>query len=107
MNQSVSVDEQEVTINLYPSSVDEYADVYSCIPAWTNKLAKFAREFPDERFLTELDTGVVARVPRGWVKVTPKRKSNLTEEQKQKQAEVLRRGREAKKAKEAEADGTA
>lgn len=97
--------EQEVTINLYPKQVDEYADVYSSIPAYTQKLRKMVADNPGRTSISNLDPGVVARIPRDWVKIKPPpKRAELTEEQKRKNLENLRAYRESK-AKEAGKDG--
>lgn len=65
---------------------------------WKNRLAKLAREHPDqvEHLITNLDGSVVYHVPKAWVKISPPRKINMSEEQKAASVERLRRYRESK-----------
>lgn len=65
---------------------------------WKNRLARLARENPEqvEHLITNLDGSVVYHVPKAWVKISPPRKVNMSEEQKAISAERLRRYRESK-----------
>ena len=89
------LDEQETTINLYPSQISRYADVYSCVPDMVKRLRKYAEERPDSvRITKDTGTAVFAKVDKSCVKITPKRK--LTDEQRQRATERLAMAREAK-----------
>ena len=80
---SYELEEQETTINLYPKQVSDKAEVYTCIPHMITQLRKLQSANPDDVSITETDGAVDATVPRDWVKIQPKRRSNMTEEQKQ------------------------
>ena len=65
---------------------------------WKNRLSKLAKEYPGEveHLITNLDGSVVYYVPKAWVKISPPRKVNMTDEQKAVAAERLRKYREPK-----------
>jgi len=91
------LEEQETTINVFPTSVCNKAEIYTCIPNTIQSLRKLCAEYPDDVTIVECDGYINATVPRGWVKIQPKRKCTLTEEQKQANAERLAAYRRAKK----------
>ena len=82
MRSQYSLDEQETTINVFPKAVSEQANVYTCIPTMIQRLKKLHDNYPDEVSVIESDGSIHATVPRGWIKIQPKRKCTLTEEQK-------------------------
>ena len=92
-----SVEEQETTINVMPASVSKNAEIYTCIPSVIENLFKLYEAYPDEVCIVEGDGYVNATVPRGWVKIQPKRKCTLTDEQKRANGERLAALRAAKK----------
>jgi len=61
------------------------------------RLLKLQEEYPDEVAVIEGDGYIDATVPREWIKIQPKRKSNMTEEQKQASIDRLAAYRAAKK----------
>lgn len=65
---------------------------------WKNRLAKLAKEHPDDvkLMITNLDGSVVYHVPKSWVKISPPRRVTMSEEQKAISAERLRKYRESK-----------
>lgn len=65
---------------------------------WKNRLARLARENPGdvEKLIENLDGSVVYYVPKAWVKISPPRKLNMSDEQKAASADRLRRYRESK-----------
>lgn len=67
---------------------------------WINKIKKLHDEYPDEVKITvdpEKNHGVLlADVPKTWIKVSPPRKVNYTDEQKAAMAERLAAAREKK-----------
>lgn len=85
-----SLEEQELTINVYPRQIDSRADVFSSIPYWTKRLQKLASARPDAVSVRETGDGVFASVPLEWIKVSPPRQVNLTDEQRQARSEFLR-----------------
>lgn len=90
----VSLEEQETTINIYPSPVQNYAEVYSCIPGMMKKLRKFAAEYPDEvRIEKEDDIGIFVQMPARWIQIRRPKQMHLTEEQREATAERLREAR--------------
>ena len=67
---------------------------------WRNKFRKLAEMYPDEvEVVGDDEIGVCIRVPNGWVKLSPKKKMNYTEEQKVALAERMRRMLEEKNAR--------
>lgn len=98
MKQSYSMDEQETTINMFPPSVSNKAEIFSCVPAMINRLRKMAEDHPADVAIREDNGCVFCTVPVSWVRIAPKRKCTLTEEQKQANAKRLAEYREAKNA---------
>lgn len=96
MKQSYSLEEQETTINMFPTGVSSKAEIFSCIPAMMNRLRKLAEEYPKEIALREDDGCIFCTLPVDWIRVLPKRKCTLTDEQKKANAERLRAYKEAK-----------
>ena len=91
----VDYDSQETTINLL--AADSFATIYTCERSMLLKLDKLAKANPDEVKQTWTDGYAVKyQVPKNWVKVTPPRKLNLTDEQKQLAAARLSAARIAK-----------
>lgn len=90
-------DEQETTINMFPKTVSSKAEIFTCIPTEITKLRKLASEYPSEVALKEDDGCIFCTVPVSWVRISPKRKCNLTQEQKQANAERLKAYMEAKR----------
>lgn len=97
MGMVYSPDEQETTINIFHPTISKQAEVFTCIPAMMNRLRDLATEYPQDVAIVEKDGCVTATIPVSWVKVAPKRKCYLTDEQKKANAERLARYREAKK----------
>lgn len=80
---SVSLDEQETIICMYPKQIQDFAEVYSCIPAVMNRLRKLAGSDPDcVRIEKEDDIGLFAQVPASWICIRRPRKVIMTDEQK-------------------------
>ena len=97
MKRSYSFDEQETTINMFPANVSKTAEIFSCIPAMMNKLRELAVSHPSDVAIKDNEDCVFATVPTSWIKISPKRKSNMTEEQRKANTERLMRYMEAKK----------
>ena len=97
MKQSCPIDEQETTINIFPKSVSDKAEIFTCIPSMMNRLRKLAVNHPDEVALREEDMCIFCTLPVGWIRIAPKRQCTLTEEQKRANAERLAAYREANK----------
>lgn len=90
-------DEQETTINMFPPSVSKKAEIFSCIPAMMDRLRELSEGYPADVAIVEKDGCVTATVPVSWVKIAPKRRSTMTDEQKKANAERLAAYREARK----------
>ena len=61
---------------------------------WINKMKKYAESHPEEVDLEEnKDGSICAHVPVKWIKVSPPRKLNLTEEQLLERAERMNQAR--------------
>jgi len=84
-------DFKETSIDLL--SVDDHATFCSSETKWINKILKLKQEHPDKvdiRYLPEDNDGmIVAHIPKNWIKVSPPRKREMTEEQKVALAERL------------------
>lgn len=96
MSVSYSLEEQETTINVFPSTVSKQAEIFTCIPSMINKMRKLAEENPHDVAIRESDGCVFCTVPVDWIRIAPKRKCTLTDEQKKANAERLAAYREAK-----------
>jgi len=89
MQSPYTLDEQETTINVLPANVSKTAEVYTCIPNMIEKIKKLAEDYPDDVVVVESDGYVNATVPREWIKIQPKRKSSMTDEQKRQWIETM------------------
>lgn len=90
--------ERETLIDF--NEIEKTASVYTCNKALQNKLRRLAEERPEEcRIVEEYpeSKAIEFDVPKKWIKVSPPRTVNLTEEQKAEIAERLRAFREAQK----------
>lgn len=79
---------------------DKHATFTSSETKWINKIKKLANEYPDEvKIMYEPDDNqgyLVAHVPKSWIKVSPPRKCNYTDEQRAAMAERLAAARNKK-----------
>ena len=79
--------------------VDKYATFCSSERKWINKIYKLKEKYPDEVHIEvseeENDGMIVAHVPKTWMKVSPPKKVNYTEEQKAALAERMREARKS------------
>ena len=86
---------RETCINA--TNEDNYAVVCSSEQKWINKINKLHEERPDEviiKYDPETNQGViVAHVPKSWMKVSPPRQVNYTDEQRAAMAERLEAAR--------------
>lgn len=96
MRKHYALDEQETHICVMPKVVSKDAEIFSCIPTMMDRLSKLYTEHADEMMLVEGDGFVKATVPASWIKVSPKRKSVMTEEQRRAAAERLASYRKAR-----------
>lgn len=94
MSVGVSLEEQETTISIFPSQVQEYAEVYSCVPGMMKKLRKLAADNPEDvKIEKEDDIGIFVQVPAKWIRIRKPKQMHLTEEQREAAAERLKRAR--------------
>lgn len=92
--------EQETTINLYPSQVQDHAEIYSCMPAMINRLLKLAAMHPGEvQIEKEDEVGIFAKVPARWVQIRKPRQMNMSDEQRAAAAERMKAARARKEVK--------
>ena len=84
--------------------VDKYATFCSSERKWVNKMLNLHDTYPEQVQITEHpDTNggvIVAHIPKTWLKISPPKKVQLTEEQRLAAAERLRIAREAKNKEE-------
>ncbi len=73
--------------------VDPHATFCSAERRWVNKILKLKESYPDEVNITahpENNDGIiVAHIPKKWLKISPPRQVNYTEEQRAAAAERL------------------
>ena len=74
--------------------VDKYATFCSSERKWINKIYKLKDKYPNEVNIEvsedDNDGMIIANIPKSWMKVSPPKKMNLTEEQKAARAERMR-----------------
>lgn len=84
-------DFKETSIDILSS--DDHATFCSSETKWINKILKLKEVNPDKvdiRYLPEDNDGmIVAHIPKNWIKVSPPRKREMTDEQKAALAERL------------------
>lgn len=77
--------------------VDTHATFCSSEKKWINKIIKLQAAHPDEveiLYMPEDNHGVIlAHIPKKWLKVSPPKKMNLTDEQRAAAAERMRQAR--------------
>lgn len=75
-------------------SVENYATFDSSETKWINKILKLKEKFPNEVKIIAMPEdncgSIAAHIPKSWLKVSPPKKINLSEEQKQARAERMR-----------------
>lgn len=78
-------------------NVDDYATFTSSETKWINKILKLQQSNPADvkiEYRPEDNHGVIlARLPKSWLKISPPRQSNYTEEQRAAIAERLQSAR--------------
>lgn len=74
-------------------NVDSYATFSSSEQKWINKILKLQESHPNDvqiEYMPEDNNGMlVAHVPKSWLKVSPPRQLNYTDEQRAEAAERL------------------
>ena len=97
MKSPYTIDEQETIINVFPKSLSDTAEIWTCIPNMIEKIIRLHEQYPGDVSVVVEDGCANATVPRGWIKIQPKRKCTLSEEQKRANAERLAALRAAKR----------
>ena len=68
-------------------SCDKHATFCSSEQKWINKILKLAEEYPDQveiQVMPEDNQGMIlAHVPKNWFKLSPPRKDNMTDAQRE------------------------
>ena len=82
-------EEQETTINIFPANISDKAEIYTCIPGMITRMKNLAVKYPQDVAIRDDGDSIFCTVPIDWVKVSPKRKCTLTDEQKRANAERL------------------
>lgn len=64
-----------------------------CSRSWINKIKKYAKSHPDAVTILKInvDGSICAQIPTAWLKISPPRKTNLTEDQRRELSERFRR----------------
>lgn len=77
---------------------DKFCSVYTGEKKFVEELRQYAKEYPNDVKIKSLGGGCVeAQVPFSWFKfVRPKRKRNMTEEQRKATGERLKQARQKK-----------
>lgn len=83
---------------------DKEATVTFCSPRYVSKIKKLSKDRPEEcKIIAENEDGsVVAHVPIRWVKISPPRKMDMTEEKKEELRERMKKMQEAREKKRTE-----
>ena len=78
-------------------SCDKQATFCSSETKWINKILKLAEQYPNDveiQVLPENNQGMIlAHIPKNWFKLTPPRKREMTEEQREAAAQRLTEAR--------------
>lgn len=81
-------------------TIDKHATFYSGERKWVNKIQKLKEQYPDEVQITippEQNGGaIIAHIPKSWLKISPPRKVNITEERRAELSERMKKARETK-----------
>lgn len=80
--------------------IDPHATFCSAERKWVNKILKLKESYPDEVDIREYpesnDGIIVAHIPKKWLKISPPRQVNMTDEQKAALAERMAAARMSK-----------
>ena len=101
--------EKELRKNIYETNFefcddDKPACFSSTDSVWIKRILRLAKQHPDEVKIVDYKEreSICVNVPKGWFKVSPPRKVNMTEEQKSAAVERMRKAREKKEEKKQE-----
>lgn len=74
---------------------DNYASFDSSERKWINKILKLKEQYPDEVKILNMPEdnygSIAAHIPKSWLKVSPPKKVNLTDEQRAERANRMRK----------------
>ena len=77
--------------------IDKHATFCSSERKWINKIYKLKEKYPNEVHIEvseeENDGMIIASIPKSWMKVSPPKKVNYTDEQRAAMAERMRAAR--------------
>ena len=78
--------------------VDDHAVFCSAERKWVNKILKLKEEYPDDVKITAHPDGndgiIVANIPKTWLKISPPRQREYTDEQREAMSKRLAEARE-------------
>lgn len=78
-------------------SCDTHASFFSTEAKWIRKIKSLKLEYPDEiTIVQETNDSIIAHIPKLWMKITPPRKMNLTDEQRAAASERMKNARKKK-----------
>lgn len=81
-------------------TIDKHATFCSGERKWINKINKLHEQYPEEVQIVvhpENNDGIIlAHIPKSWLKVSPPRKVNITEERRAELSERMKKARETK-----------
>lgn len=98
MSVSVTLDEMETTINLFPSQVQQHAEIYSSTSAMIRKLRKLASDNPADVVIEKEDEiGIFVQVPAKWIQIRKPKQMHYSDEQRTEAAARLAAAREKRK----------
>lgn len=72
---------------------DNHASFFSSESKWIRKIHALQSTHPDEvTIVHDSPESIIAHIPKSWMKISPPRKLNLTEEQRQERVNRLQQG---------------
>ncbi len=81
--------------------VENCATFYSAERKWVNKILKLKESYPDDVDIKEYpennNGAILAHVPKSWLKISPPRTREMTDEQREAAAKRLADAREKRK----------
>ena len=78
-------------------TADDYGVISTSETKWINRINKLKEAYPDQVDIRNVnsDSSIVARIPKSWFKIVPPRVLNLTDEEREKRGERLKKSRES------------
>ena len=78
-------------------SCDAHATFYTSEAKWMRKIKKLQAEHPDEvQIVNETESDMLIHIPKTWMRISPPKKMNLTDEQRAAAAQRLAKHRAQK-----------